>query len=300
MGIFASLRSVRGLRSLGGLRSLRMPPLVFAAFAAAVFVSPASCGTDDASTDSGKSEFTTKVYPQIQPTCETCHASGNRGAPIFLAGNAEGSYNAIKATPGLIAPPTESPLVQKGLHSGPALSDVQLKIVTAWLEKEPEGGVGDSTKPTNLRAAFKLFGQCMDYQEWQQLGLEKMGQSQSSAGACTACHNLGTASVWFSEDPAMTFEKLSQFPFVQRLVTGNVDDKGHFQRIVDAERLIVKGKEKPRNGNHHPAFDLGQGIQGVTPLEMQNNLRTFVSNTINKMYRINGCAGAVKADAGAD
>jgi len=262
---------------------------------------PTGCAGSDSSDGSDpKAIFTSRVYPQIEPTCATCHATGNRGAPIFLADNPEGSYNAIKATPGFIAPPTQSPIMQKGLHSGPALTDVQAKVITDWLQKEPEGGIGDTSKPTNLRAAFKLFGQCMDYNEWKQLGLDKIRLSQTSSGACTSCHNLGMASMWMSADPDETFQKLSQFPYVQRLVTGNVDEKGHFQQIVDAERLIVKGKEKPRNGNHHPSYDLGEGINGVIPSDMQQNLRTFVSDTINKMYRINGCVGTVKPDGGAD
>jgi hypothetical protein len=265
-----------------------------------VAVATASCGSSEDEGNDAKANFVSKVYPQIDGSCSSCHATGKQGAPIFMADNAEGSYNAIKATPGYVAPPTMSPLVQKGLHSGPKLTELQEKFVSDWLILEPEGGRGDTSKPTNLRAAFKLFGQCMDYTEWTQLGLNKMAQSVSALGACTSCHSEGFASVWLSNDPAETFSKMGQFPYVQRLVTGNVDDKGHFQRIVDAERLITKGKERPRNGNHHPAFDLGAGINGVVPAEMQQNLRTFVSNTINKMYRINGCASVVKPDAGPD
>jgi hypothetical protein len=259
-----------------------------------------ACSGGEEEKNEPKAFFLKNVYPQIEPACASCHATGKRGSPIFMSDNAEGTYNAIRATPGFIAPPTLSPLIQKGVHSGPALTPVQDKMVTDWLQQEPEGGKGDNTKPTNLRAAFKLFGQCMDYSEWQQLGLDKVAQSVSAYGGCTSCHANGTASMWLSDDPAETFQKMGQFPYVQRLVTGVVDDNGHFQRIVDNERLIVKGKERPRNGNHHPAYDLGSGIGGVIPAEMQQNLRTFVSNTINKMYRINGCTGVVKPDAGPD
>jgi hypothetical protein len=126
-----------------------------------------------------------------------------------------------------------------------------------------------------------------------------MGQSVSQSGPCSSCHNRGQASVWFSDDPAETFAKLSAFPYVQRLVNGSVDENGHFDRIVDSQRFIVKGKEAQRNANHHPVFDLGSGIQGVTPYDMQDNLSKFVSDTINKMYRINGCTGVAKPDAGA-
>lgn len=274
---------------------------LFPALLACVTAFGASCGSseDDAGGDA-KAMFLKTVYPQLAPSCASCHATGKRGAPIFMSDNAEGTYTAIRSTPGYIAPATISPLVQKGLHSGPALSDGQERAVTDWLAKEPEGGVGDSTKPTNLRVAMKLFGQCMDYGEWKQLGLHRIPESKSSLGGCTSCHSSGEASVWLSDNPEETFTKLGQFPYVQRLVTGNVDDRGHFQRIVDAERFIVKGKERARNSNHHPTYDLGAGINGVVAAELQQNLRTFVSNTINKMYRINGCSTVVRPDGGVD
>lgn len=272
--------------------------------AAAVLVSAGAlfaCGSADESSNDGKQFFVDKVYPQMQPTCAACHATGKHGAPVFLADNAEGSYKAISETPGYIAPPTLTPLIQKGIHTGPALTDTQQRILTEWLAKEPAGRGGDGTQaPANLRVALKQFGDCMDYGEWTQLGLDKMGQTVSQGGPCVSCHNRGQASVWFSADPAETFRMLSQFPYVQRLVSGSVDDAGHFDRIVDAQRLIVKGKERPRNANHHPSFDLGSGINGVTPYDMQDNLSKFVSNTINKMYRINGCSSVTKPDAGAD
>lgn len=263
--------------------------------------STVSCGGGDDKGNDAKQFFVEKVYPQLQPTCAGCHATGKHGAPVFLADNPDGSYNAVTQTPGYVAPPSLSPIVQKGLHTGPALTDTQEKVVSEWLLKEPLGQRGNGTeKPANLRVALKSFGDCMDYSEWTQLGLDKMGQTVSQAGPCISCHNTGQASVFFNDDPGMTFKMLSQFPYVQRLVNGTVDESGHFSGLVDAQRLIVKGKEVPRNANHHPTFDLGSGINGVVPYDMQDNLTKFVSNTINKMNRINGCAGAVKPDAGPD
>jgi len=191
--------------ALRAVRRLCAPPaLPFAVVLTTAFAlgGIASCGGSGEDQNGPKAYFVSKVYPQIEPTCADCHARASAAAPIFLANNPDGSYNAIQATPGFIAPPTASPLVQKGLHSGPALTDVQQKVIEEWLKQEPEGGVGDTSKPTNLRAAFRLFGQCMDYEEWKQLGLDRITETESSSGACTSCHNTGMASVWLSPDSA--------------------------------------------------------------------------------------------------
>src|SRR5262245_29667653 len=65
--------------------------------------------------------FIDKVYPSIEPTCSKCHSTGQDGAPIFLAGDGASSYTAVEGVTGLIADPNSSPIVQHGLHSGPAL-----------------------------------------------------------------------------------------------------------------------------------------------------------------------------------
>jgi mono/diheme cytochrome c family protein len=265
----------------------------------ASLIGVSSCGSPDAAGGSDAHQyFVSKVYPQIEPTCAGCHASGKRGAPIFLADNPEGSYKAISETTGFIAAPTQSPIMQKGIHSGPALTDVQMQVVTDWLTKEV-GTKGDDTKPSNLRAAFKKFGSCMDYNEWKAAGLDKIPTTASGGGQCISCHNTGAASVWLSNNPDETFLKLTQFPYVQRLVTGSVNDKGQFDKIVDSRRLIDKGNDRRQlNANHHPTFNLGDGT-GITPSQLQDNLTKFVSNTINKMNRINGCDGTSRPDAGA-
>ena len=163
------------------------------------------------------------------------------------------------------------------------------------------GPPSDNAAPTNLRDAFKRFGECMDYNEWVTGGLDHIAKTSSSGGAaCTSCHNAGTASVYLNEqDPGGTFTHFTQFPYVERLVTGTVNDQGQFDTLVDARRLIDKGTD-PRqiNANNHPLFNLGDN-SGVDPLTLQTNLTNFVSNTLNKMRRINGCSAVVKPDAGA-
>ena len=93
-------------------------------------------------------------------TCKECHQTGKSGAPVFLGASGEASYTAIEGFPGLISAPSISPIVQKGVHSGPALTATQSDLVTQWLKLEiTERKLGsDPGAPKNLRAAFTAFG----------------------------------------------------------------------------------------------------------------------------------------------
>jgi hypothetical protein len=274
--------------------------LVFIVLAAAVGTS-IGCGAGGGGGSSAKQYFTTKVYPAVQPTCASCHSTGKDGAPVWLSDNADGSYTAVQAMTGLVAPPSLSPLVQHGAHLGPALTDVQASLVTDWLTMEVGTDTSNNLAPTDLRDAFKRFGACMDYGDWTALGLDNIAQTGTSGGAhCTSCHNEGLASVFLSDDPGATFTHLTQFPFVERLVTGTVNDQGQFAGIVDARRFIDKGVDSAQlNANNHPTFNLGDGT-GVEPVTLQSNLTNFVSNTLDKVNSGNPCTNAIKPEAGTD
>jgi hypothetical protein len=274
--------------------------LVFAVLGSAVAAS-FGCGSGSGDANANKTFFTTKVYPAVEPTCASCHSTGKDGAPVWLADNADGSYTAVQAMTGLIAPPSLSPLMQHGAHLGPALTDVQGSLVSQWLTMEAGPDTGANLAPTDLRDAFKRFGACMDYGDWTALGLDNVAQTGTSGGAhCTSCHNEGLASVFLSDDPVATFNHLTTFPYVERLVTGTVNDQGQFAGIVDARRFIDKGVDSAQlNANNHPTFNLGDGT-GVEPVTLQNNLTKFVSNTLDRVNQGNPCTSAIKPEAGTD
>jgi hypothetical protein len=54
--------------------------------------------------------FLDKVYPSVEPTCAKCHASGERGAPIFMASGGPATYTdctpvrRLRATRGTSSP----------------------------------------------------------------------------------------------------------------------------------------------------------------------------------------------------
>jgi hypothetical protein len=284
---------------------------IVAVIAAAVF----ACGSDEENkgsssggTSSGgggdaKKFFIDKVHASISESCSKCHQEAKSGAPVFLGSNAEASYTAIETFPGLLSAPNLSPLVQKGPHSGPALSSTQTDLITKWLTLEVTQRKlsADPGTPKNLRAAFKAFGACMDYARWKELKLYTIAatNTEGNQGQCRSCHNYGQASMWLAggtdqleRENIETFLKLGQFPYVQRLVVGRVNAEGLFEGIESSRRIVDKGTEaQQQQANSHPRFSL--------PSDIANALNTFVLETISNVSA-NRCQNVTQPDAGPD
>ncbi|MBX3222140.1 MAG: hypothetical protein KF795_16605 [Labilithrix sp.] len=260
--------------------------------------SGAAAGGSDA-----KKFFVEKVHASVSDSCRECHGTASRGAPVFLGPNAEASYTAIEGFPGLLAAPSFSPIVQKGVHSGPALTQTQSDLATQWLNLEVKARKlgADPGVPKNLRAAFKAFGDCMDFAKWTELKLHTIAAvaAEGNRGQCRSCHATGEASLWLSggtDNPndesqnAITFTKFREFPYIQRLVVGRVKDDGTFEDIEPARRLIDKGTEAQQlQANSHPRYSL--------PSDLVTALSSYVLETISNV-KANRCTGISSPDAG--
>jgi hypothetical protein len=280
------------------------------AFNAAAIACGSSSDEGGGSASGAKSFYLEKVHQPLVETCSKCHGSGFRGAPVFLSSEGKAAYNAIEGFPGLISAPSISPLVQKGAHSGPAFTSTQSDLVTQWLKLEvQERNLGsDPGTPKNLRAAFKAFGDCMDYARWKELKLHTIATTVTDGnnGTCRSCHNYGAGSMWWNggtdkneDEPnnALTFTKLRSFPYVQRLVIGRVVTDGNgkavpgaFDGIEASRRVIEKGTEAQQlQANAHPRYSIST--------ELATNLSTYVLETLSNM-NANRCQGVTLPDAG--
>jgi hypothetical protein len=270
---------------------------------AAIFACGSSGDDNNGSSGGGGGDaqtfFVQKVHQPLSDTCRECHGTGKNGAPVFFGNSADATYAAIEGFPGLIAAPSFSPIIQKGAHSGPALTQTQVDLVTQWLKLEvTERKLGaDPGTPKNLRAAFKAFGDCMDYARWKELKLNTipLTDTENNQGQCRSCHNFGQASLWLAggnaqdeADNAITFLKFRQFPFVQRLVIGSVKEEapnpdsteasqaGEFDTISPSNRLVQKGSEAQQlQANSHPRFALSSDLTAA--------LSTYVNETLSNM-----------------
>lgn len=270
-----------------------------------------ACGTSDENGSSGgggsdgKGFYTSKVHQSLSDTCSGCHATGKAGAPVFFGSSADATYTAIETFPGLVSAPSLSPLMQKGVHSGPALTQTQNDLVTQWLKMEVTARklTADPGQPKNLRAAFKAFGACMDYARWKELKLHTIAATttEGNQGQCRSCHNYGQASMWLAggtdnqndkKDNIETFLKLREFPYVQRLVVGRVKDDGSFETIEASRRMIDKGTEAQQlQANSHPRFAISS--------DLATALSSYVLETISNL-NANRCQNVTSPDAGTD
>ncbi len=287
------------MRSITNVERRSFLAVALVAAACGVWACGSSEGGEDGESGGGtgaKKFFVDKVYVTVNDACKTCHQTGKSGAPVFLGANGDASYTAIEGFPGLISAPSVSPIVQKGVHSGPALSLTQTELVTQWLKLEiAERKLGsDLGAPKNLRAAFAAFGACMDFTKWKELKLDTIAATptENNQGQCMACHNYGQASMWLSGDEDETFLKMQKFPYVQRLVVGRVTADGSFDGIEASRRMLDKGNEAQQpQSNSHPRFAL--------TAELATSLNSFVLDTISNM-NANRCQNVTGADAGPD
>lgn len=251
----------------------------------------------------GKKFYVEKVHKSISDSCRECHGTASRGAPVFLGPSADSSYVAIEGFPGLLAAPSFSPLVQKGVHSGPALTATQTDLVTQWLNVEVKARKlgSDPGAPKNLRAAFQAFGACMDYAKWKALKLHEIAavNAEGNRGQCKSCHSRGEGSLWLAggtdreedeQDNAITFSKFQQFPYIQRLVVGRVKEDGTFETIEASRRLIDKGTEAQQlQANSHPRYALST-----------DQVAALTSYVLETKDNVNAgrCTGVSQPDAG--
>lgn len=245
-------------------------------------------GGDEPVGGQGLEYYLSIIDPELSASCGSCHATGQNGAPIFMAESGETSYNALDKYGGLIVAPENSLLVLHGAHTGPALTASQKTDVINWLTleagerglvtggEETTSGGGPTT--TTLKQALDDYAACMDINDWKANGLDKLYSAQTlNSGPCGGCHSAGDGGNWLSSNTQETFDMNRKFPYIKRQISGTVDEEGNFLDLVASKRFIQKGSEPCQpNTNCHPAY--------VLPPNLKTGLDNFVSKTIDKWH----------------
>jgi hypothetical protein len=254
----------------------------------AAFGATTACGTSNSEDpaaaekekerDQARAFYLTRVHVRVD-TCVGCHAGAS--GPRFMAPDAEGSYDAIARTVGLISAPKNSPLVQY-VHKNPdiAISPEQRSIVTQWLSLEAtaRGLAGAVDKPKTATEAYKQFADCMNYDIWSYYRMGDVSFAQTDTeGPCLGCHSTGQGSAWLSAGSRETFDKFKTFPFIQKLVVAKLGGSGSFESLEPSNRLIVKSNEEclADKASCHPRYGL--------PPEVTTGIRGFVDSTIQNL-----------------
>jgi hypothetical protein len=217
-------------------------------------------------------------------SCIGCHAGGGAG-PRLMAADAEESYTTLEKAGGLIAAPRNSPLVQY-VHKDQAItiSPEQRSVTTQWLSLEAtaRGLEGAVEKPKTLTEAYKQYADCMNFDVWSYYRMGDVAFTQTDAeGPCLGCHSTGQGSAWLSAGSRETFEKAQQFPFIQKLVVGKLDDKGSFENLQPSNRLIEKANEvcPPESKSCHPRYGLPPNVTAAVRGYVDTTLQNLAAGT---------------------
>jgi mono/diheme cytochrome c family protein len=268
-------------------------------------IASVACGgsdSDEGETDqqaedreTARSYYVQRVHGALA-SCVGCHAGG--AGPKFMAQDAEESYAVIEKTVGMIAAPKNSPLVQYQ-HKDPTvtISPEQRSALTQWLSLEAtaRGLEGAIAKPKTITEAYKQFADCMNFDVWSYYRMGDVAFVQTdSEGPCLGCHSTGQGSAWLSAGSRETFEKTRQFPYIQKLVVGKLDNRGSFESLQQSYRLIEKANEPcpPESTSCHPRYGL--------PPNVTTSVKNFVDTTLQNLAT-GTCANGIvvpQTDAG--
>ena len=182
--------------------------------------------------------YVSRVHTAIG-TCIGCHAGG-AGPHASWRRTPRSRTTTLEKTAGLIAAPKNSPLVQY-VHKDPAItiSPEQRSVITQWLSLEAHGAQARRRR----REAEDADGRVQAVRRLHELRrLERTtawatsrSRRPTPKGPCLGCHSTGQGSAWLSAGSRETFEKARQFPFIQKLVVGKLDDKGSFENAPALE-----------------------------------------------------------------
>jgi mono/diheme cytochrome c family protein len=268
------------------------------AFAGCMSITAFGCGSSQTSEEDAKKEearvkakdyYISKVHP-IAASCVSCHGGSGKG-PTFMADDATASYGTLERTVGLIAEPARSPLVQyKHTDKKVVATPEQRNAIAQWLSYEAtaRGLAGAIEKPKTITDAYKKFATCMNFDIWQTFRMGDLAFTQTDTeGPCLGCHSTGQGSAFLSATSRETFDKAKQFPYIQKLVVGKLDDRGSFEELVASGRYIQKSNEgcPPGSTSCHPRYGLPPNVQAA--------LETFVATTLQNLATDNCQSGIV-------
>ena len=226
--------------------------------------------------------YVARVHPAAG-SCVDCHAGA--AGPRFMSTDPNESYDTLEKTAGLIAAPKASPLIQYVHKDGAiVISPEQRSVITQWLSLEAtarslEGAV---EKPQTITDAYKQFADCMNFDVWTYYRMTDVAFTQTdSEGPCLGCHSTGQGSAWLSAAARESFEKTRQFPFIQKLVVGKLNEKGSFETLQPSNRLIEKANEicPPESKSCHPKYGLPPNITTAVKQFVDTTLQNLASGT---------------------
>jgi hypothetical protein len=275
-------------------------------------------GTGNASPTTAAGYFETDVYPALNtapgpttPACTSCHATGDLGAPMWLAGTTPAAAYATVTGPtyiSFITVPANSMIVLHGVHTGPALSNAQLAVVTTWLNMEVAARGMNSTPAVTVQGELQKIGQCMKLSDFTNQYTSPAGTAsasnigtdnvtayyQGNNSPCNTCHSAGDGGFLASSDASTMLTQTvagrytGDITYIKKWVTGTVDENGNFSGLV-ASNAILQNVDLSQTctieGDCHPQINLNPAPNQSANLSAIAN---FVQVTLG-YYTANQC-----------
>jgi cytochrome c553 len=221
--------------------------------------------TGTGGSSAGRDFFEANVKPFMVSDCGFCHADAAdpTGAPDFFGLSDAEYYDTLVADPNMVsASPESSRLINRGVHTGPALEPGDYDTTLAWLQMEAEarfGGGGGFEGPT-ADELLQKFSDCMTITDWTDSGMHTIAlQPTLTAGACHMCHQSGTAANYMTNPNAGQasiqdgFDKERVMPFLMNLVTTRTvtgpNGKQHYEVVQS-----MRWNDKAATAGTHPKF----------------------------------------------
>jgi hypothetical protein len=245
--------------------------------------------------------FVQTTFPHLE-ACVGCHAPGGAGSPFFVAGDAETSYQNIQSNfVGLIADPTQSPLVQHVHSDTTIVIKIDVKnVLIAWLRREvnARGLPGSVPVPKTAAEAYAQLKACTTLSLWNQYNVTQVARisTTTDAGLCMGCHKFGQGGFFAHADARDMFTASMSFPYVQKYLQAQFDANGDFKQFVLASRLVQKSMEQcldPDTNRCHPGF--------VVPEEAVASINGFFKAAADNLaFGLCGAFSLQALDAGTD
>lgn len=155
----------------------------------------------------------------------------------------------------------------------PAEENPYINQGTGGTGVEPEE---EEIESLTLAQALTDFGNCLSIEVFIKTGVYQLYKNATEDNQlCGSCHATGDGAAYISEDTLYMFENNAKFPGVMRLVTGTVDERGNFNKLVPSNRFIDKGADECLEGQQcHPEY--------VLPAYMQEAIVTFVDESLQR------------------
>lgn len=222
--------------------------------------------------------FIEKVFPTLG-TCNVCHATGNLGAPKFLAQDPAVAYQAVDVHALIV---DQSLLLTKGTHGGgaaPALDANQTKLVVEWLALESKERVGQAA-PVNI---LEKIGACLDQTLFDAVKFQDLRTTRrdnENANNCTGCNNApcrtchtgGDGNFYMAAGSTLdknTFAESQKAKFIVKYIGLNGTTPVPSNAIQLKSDATVT--DRPYS---HPMYTI--------PAEMKTRLDAFVTTAITK------------------